>query len=161
MLTTSAGDWIAATLRGFAEASNGSMTVDVPGYTQQPDGSRITFPVRISNVVATLKGTTTPDRYYVVSGHYDSRVTDVLDYTSDAPGANDDASGVAVSMEMARVMSRRKSRSTLVFMAVAGEEQGLFGSQFQAQTYKNASINVAGMLNNDIVGSSTGDDNTT
>ena len=88
-------------------------------------------------------------------GHYDSRCTDPNDYTSDAPGADDDGSGVAVMMELARVMSTREARSTMVFVTVAGEEQDLYGSNFLAQTYANASVNVAGMLNNDIVGSPT------
>ena len=94
-----ARDWIASEFRKYAEESDGRMTVTVPGYIQGV-ASRIPFPVRISNVLATIKGSE-PDRVYVISGHYDSRVTDVLDYTSDAPGANDDASGVAGKRPMA------------------------------------------------------------
>jgi Peptidase family M28 len=156
-----ARDWIASTMRSFAAPSDGRMVVTVPSYIQSADGDRIPFAVRISNVVATLQGSETPDRVYVVSGHYDSRVTDVNDYTSFAPGADDDASGVAVAMELARVMATRKPKSTLVFTAVAGEEQNLYGSNFQAQTYKNASVNVAGMFTNDIIGTPTGPDGTT
>jgi hypothetical protein len=89
-----ARDWIAAEMRGYAQESNGDMTVKVNGYLQG-NASRISFPVMISNVVATLTGSIEPDRVYVVSGHYDSRISDVMDYTHDAPGANDDASGVA------------------------------------------------------------------
>jgi hypothetical protein len=150
-----ARDWIAGEMRSYAARSGGRMTVTVPGY-EQPVATRVPFPVRISNVVATLAGASEPGRVYVVTGHYDSRATDPNDYTSDAPGANDDASGVAVAMELARVMATRRPAATLVFGAVAGEEQSLFGSNFMAQTYRNASVDVQGMLNNDIVGSSTG-----
>jgi Zn-dependent M28 family amino/carboxypeptidase len=152
-----ARDWIAAELRRYAARSGGRMTVTVPSYTQQP-ASRIPTPTRISNVVATLRGSTDPNRVYVVSGHYDSRVTDVLDFTSDAPGADDDASGVAVSMELARVMATHRPDATIIFAAVAGEEQGLYGSTFLAQQLKDAGADVQGMFTNDIVGSSRGDD---
>ncbi len=154
-----ARDWIAAQFQEYAAASGGRMTVDVPSYIQ-PVAPRIPVPTRISNIRATLRGSAEPDRIYVVSGHYDSRVTDVLNGTSDAPGADDDASGTAVSMELARVMAKRAPRATLVFLAVAGEEQGLFGSNFTAQQYAAANADVQGMLNNDIVGSSTADDGT-
>ncbi|KAL9025821.1 MAG: hypothetical protein Q9196_005423 [Gyalolechia fulgens] len=153
-----ARDWIEQQMRSFAAASDGQMEVTVPSYLQEIDGDRIILPVRISNVVATLKGSVDPDRYYVVSGHYDSRCTDPNDYTCDAPGADDDASGVAISMELARIMATRRPAATIVFVAVAGEEQGLYGSRFMAQTYKNASVNVQGMFTNDIVGASTADD---
>ncbi|KAH9436195.1 hypothetical protein MCOR02_005102 [Pyricularia oryzae] len=150
-----ARDWIAEEMRGYAATAGGRMEVTVPGYVQGV-ASRISFPVRISNVVATLKGDKDPDRVYVVSGHYDSRVTDVMNYEADAPGANDDASGVALAMELARIFATRRPAATIVFTAVAGEEQGLYGSAFMAQTYRNASVNVEGVLNNDIIGSSTG-----
>src|SRR3954452_10797040 len=154
-----ARDWIASQFQEYAAASGGRMTVDVPSYIQ-PVAPRIPVPTRISNIRATLRGSAEPDRIYVVSGHYDSRVTDVLNGTSDAPGADDDASGTAVSMELARVMAKRAPRATLVFLAVAGEEQGLFGSNFTAQQYAAAKADIQGMLNNDIVGSSTDDDGT-
>ncbi|KAL5935388.1 hypothetical protein ACKVV1_000135 [Pyricularia oryzae] len=150
-----ARDWIAEEMRGYAATAGGRMEVTVPGYVQGV-ASRISFPVKISNVVATLKGDKDPDRVYVVSGHYDSRVTDVMNYEADAPGANDDASGVALAMELARIFATRRPAATIVFTAVAGEEQGLYGSAFMAQTYRNASVNVEGVLNNDIIGSSTG-----
>jgi hypothetical protein len=90
-----ARDWIASELRTYAAESDGRMNVTVPSYIQPPDGSRVLFPVRISNVLATLTGSTNPDRVLVITGHYDSRITNVLNYTADAPGADDDASGVA------------------------------------------------------------------
>ncbi|TLS21265.1 uncharacterized protein PpBr36_10541 [Pyricularia pennisetigena] len=150
-----ARDWIAQEMRGYAQAAGGRMEVTVPGYVQGV-ASRISFPVLISNVVATLKGDKDPDRVYVISGHYDSRATDVMNFEIDAPGANDDASGVALAMELARIFATRRPAATIVFTAVAGEEQDLFGSRFMAQTFRNASVNVEGVLNNDIIGSSTG-----
>lgn len=83
-------DWLEQQFRAVAEPSEGRMTVEVVSYEQQPDGERILFPVIISDVVATLRGSEDPDRHYVVSGHYDSRCTDPNDYTSDAPGADDE-----------------------------------------------------------------------
>jgi len=154
-----ARDWIASEMRSFAAASNGRMTVDVPSYIQQPS-SRIPNATVISNIVATLKGSKEPGRVYVVSGHYDSRVTDVLNFIDDAPGADDDGSGVAVSMELARVMATHQPAATIMFAVVAGEEQGLFGSNFMATTLAQNRVDVQGMLDNDIVGSSTADDGT-
>lgn len=154
-----ARDWIAAQMRSYAAASGGRMTVELQSYIQEP-ASRIPVATRITNVVATLRGSVTPERVYVVSGHYDSRASDVMDATSDAPGADDDASGVAVAMELARVMARRRPASTIVFAAVAGEEQGLYGAAYMAQQYKAAGTDVQGMFTNDIVGSSTADDGT-
>lgn len=119
-----------------------------------PVGRRISRPTEIVNVVATLKGKSNPERMYVVSGHYDSRVTDVMDATSDAPGANDDASGTAAVMEMACVMAKYDFDATIVFMTVAAEEQGLLGAAHWAQQAKEKNWNVAGMFTNDIIGSS-------
>ncbi|KAF2456037.1 putative zinc metalloprotease [Lineolata rhizophorae] len=150
-----ARDWIAEELRSYAEAADGRMSVEVPGYLQEVR-SRVPFPVEVYNVQAKLEGGSEPDRVYVVTGHYDSRVSDVLNYEDDAPGANDDASGVAVSMELARILAPTHPKATLYFGAVAGEEQGLLGSNFMAETFANASVNVQAMFTNDIVGSSTG-----
>jgi hypothetical protein len=152
-----ARDWIAEQMRTYARASGGRMTVTVPSYIQQP-AERIPRPTRISDVVATLRGSVDPTRTYVVSGHYDSRVFDVMDFEKDAPGADDDASGVAVSMELARVMATRRPDCTLVFAAVAGEEQGLYGSTFLARRLKAQGADVQGMFTNDIVGNSRADD---
>ncbi|RYC53699.1 hypothetical protein CHU98_g12511, partial [Xylaria longipes] len=157
-----ARDWIHAEFQKYADATDGRLTVKTVGYIQQPDGDRVTFATRISDVVATLKGTD-ENRLYVVSGHYDTRNTNILDYEGDAPGADDDASGVAVSLELARVMSQPNypiPKASIAFVAVAGEEQGLYGAQFLAQTYANSTprVNVEGMFTNDIVGSSKGDD---
>ncbi|KAH7084512.1 putative zinc metalloprotease [Paraphoma chrysanthemicola] len=151
-----ARDWIASEMQGYAKDSEGRMTVEVQSYLQGI-ASRIPFPVIISNVVATVRGSETPERIYVMTGHYDSRVTDVLNYEADSPGANDDASGTAIAMELARVLAKRRPKSTIILAAVAGEEQGLYGAGYLAGTLKNSSANVEGMLNCDIVGSSTGD----
>jgi len=154
-----ARDWIAAELRTYAAASNGRMVVTVPSYVQQP-ASRIPNATVISNIVATLTGSKEPNRVYVVSGHYDSRLTDIMNFMDDAPGADDDGSGVAVSMELARVMATHQPAATIMFAVVAGEEQGLFGSNFMATTLAQNKVDVQGMLDNDIVGSSTADDGT-
>jgi hypothetical protein len=151
-----ARDWIESEMRAIATQSGDRMTVSVPKYVQGR-AARIPFPVTISNVVARLEGTSDPSRVYVISGHYDSRNSGDNDYEGDSPGANDDASGVAVVMELARIMASKPSQATIIFTAVAGEEQSLYGSAFLAQTLKNSSTNVEAMLNNDIVGSSVGD----
>ncbi|SDY94435.1 Peptidase family M28 [Micromonospora pattaloongensis] len=154
-----ARDWIHAQLTQYAAASGGRMTVELQSYVQEP-ASRIPTPTRITNVVATLRGESSPDRVYVVSGHYDSRATDVMDATSDAPGADDDASGVAAVMELARVMATRRTEATIVFAAVAGEEQGLYGANHMAQQFKAAGADIQAMFTNDIIGSSRADDGT-
>ncbi|KAF8147576.1 Zn-dependent exopeptidase [Pholiota molesta] len=154
-----ARDWIAAQMRTFAEPSNGRMSVTVPGFMQQPTSD---FPnaALVSNIVATLTGSKEPNRVYVVSGHYDSRVTSILNNIDDAPGADDDGSGVAISMELARIMATHQPAATIMFAVVAGEEQGLFGSNFMATTLKQQGVDVQGMLDNDIVGASKADDGT-
>ncbi|MEV0723499.1 M20/M25/M40 family metallo-hydrolase [Micromonospora purpureochromogenes] len=154
-----ARDWIFEQLSGYAAASGGRMTVELQSYVQEP-ASRIPVATRITNVVATLRGDVSPNRVYVVTGHYDSRATDVMDAVSDAPGADDDASGVAVLMELARVLAARRSEATIVLAAVAGEEQGLYGSAYLAKQLKAAGMDVQGMFSNDIIGSSTADDGT-
>jgi hypothetical protein len=155
-----ARDWIFDTLQGYAAASGGRLTVQKQSFVQ-PVSPRIPVPTVITNVIATLQGASEPDRTYVVTGHYDSRVTDVLNSTSDAPGADDDGSGVAVVLELARILSAaRQPEATIVFAAVAGEEQGLYGSAFMAQQMKAAGTDIQGMISNDIVGSSTADDGT-
>ncbi|MDB5793093.1 MAG: aminopeptidase [Massilia sp.] len=125
-----------------------------------PVSARISRPIEIVNVVATLPGTqdASKERLYVVSGHYDSRNTDVMDATGKAPGANDDASGTAAVMEMACVMAKYKFDATLVFMTVAAEEQGLLGAGHWAKQARANNLNVAGMFTNDIIGSSRADD---
>jgi hypothetical protein len=154
-----ARDWIFETMRSYAARSGGRMTVEKQSFIQQP-ADRVPTATRITNVLATLRGSRFPDRVYLISGHYDSRVTDVMDATSFAPGADDDASGVAVSLELARVLATRRPEATIVLAAVAGEEQGLYGSTHMAEQFKAAGADVQAMFTNDIVGSSTADDGT-
>lgn len=153
-----ARDWIFQEFSRIAQRSGGRMTVEKQSFVQPP-ADRIPEPTVITNVVATLRGSQaeSANRFYVVSGHYDSRCTDVMNATCDAPGADDDASGVAVSLEAARVMASREFDGTIVFMAVAGEEQGLFGSNHYAEQAKQRGFDVQGMFTNDIVGSSDGE----
>ncbi|GIJ61825.1 M20/M25/M40 family metallo-hydrolase [Virgisporangium aurantiacum] len=152
-----ARDWIFQEFQRYAATSGGRMSVELQSYVQEP-APRIPTATTITNVVATLRGVEAPDRIYVVTGHYDSRVTDVLNAVADAPGADDDASGVAVAMEVARLLATRPLRATVVLAAVAGEEQGLFGSRHMATLMKAAGADVQGMFSYDIVGSSVGDD---
>jgi len=151
--------WVFGQMQAMAATSSGRMTVQKQTFVQ-PVSNRIPVPTTITNVIATLKGTASPERFYVVTGHLDSRVTDVLDFTSDAPGADDDASGVAVVLELARVFATRQFPGTLVFATVAGEEQGLYGSTFMATQMKAAGADVQGMFSNDIVGASQAWDGT-
>ena len=146
-----ARDWIYSYMRDLARPSNGSMNVYFDSYIQGV-ASRISFPVNITNVVAEIKGSVDPVRTYVVTGHYDSRRLDIMDYTGDAPGADDDASGVAVVLELARICATRRPATSMIFAATAAEEQSLYGSAHLAQTLKNSSRNVEGNFNNDIVG---------
>jgi hypothetical protein len=151
--------WVYGQMQDIAATSSGNMTVQKQSFIQ-PVSSRIPVPTQITNVIATLQGTASPQRFYVVTGHLDSRVTDVLDFTSDAPGADDDGSGVAVVLELARLFATRQFPGTLVFATVAGEEQGLYGSSFMAQQMKAAGADVQGMFSNDIVGASQAWDGT-
>src|SRR2546423_5671788 len=151
-----ARDWILAQFQAIAATSGGRMTVEAQSFVQ-PVAPRIPTPTTITNIVATLRGVSAPTRAYVVSGHYDSRCTDVMNFTSDAPGADDDASGVALALEIARLFATRPIEATVIFTAVAGEEQGLYGSAFQARQYKAAGLDIQGMFSNDIIGSSTAD----
>ncbi len=152
-----ARDWLYGELQRTAARSGGRMSVALESYVQAPS-PRIPQPTTITNVVATLRGSqaAASNRYYVVSGHYDSRCSDPLDAVCDAPGANDDASGVAAVLELARVMATREFDANVVFMAVSGEEQGLFGSSYHAQRALEAGRDVDAMFTNDIIGSSTG-----
>jgi hypothetical protein len=151
-----ARNWIKAEYERYAAESHGRMTVKFDTFNQ-PKSERVDKPIKLKNVLATLKGSDPKDtRVYIVSGHYDSRISDVMDPNGDEPGANDDASGTAVSMELARVMAKSNFPATIIFMAVVGEEQGLFGSGHVAKRAKAEKWNVDAMLNNDIVGNTHG-----
>jgi Zn-dependent M28 family amino/carboxypeptidase len=152
--------WVYDQFSAFAAPSEGRMTVERQTFVQPATPPRVPNDTSMTNVIATIRGVSAPDRIYVLTAHLDSRVTDVNNATSDAPGANDDASGVAVLLELARVLATRPLAATVMLAAVVGEEQGLFGSAYMAQQLKTAGADVQGMFSNDIVGSSTADDGT-
>ena len=152
-----ARDWLYAEFLKAAESSGGRMTVEKQSF-EQPKVDRIPQPTVLTNVVATLKGTQpeAAERVYVVSGHYDSMCNSPTDAKCDAPGANDDASGTAAVLEMARVMAKYQFDATIVFMAVPGEEQGLLGATHYAENAKQKAINIDAMFTNDIIGNTLG-----
>jgi hypothetical protein len=152
-------EWVHSRFQEIAATSGGRMTVEKQSFVQ-PVSPRIPEPTTITNVIGTLRGDASPERMYVVTGHLDSRVTDVMNATADAPGADDDASGVAVVLELARLFATRRTEGTLVFAAVSGEEQGLYGSAHMAARLKEAGADVQAMFSNDIVGASSGWDGT-
>jgi Zn-dependent M28 family amino/carboxypeptidase len=144
--------WIKRELDRYSMQSGSRLTVEYYKFLQEST-LRIPNTVNIVNIVATLPGTDpADDRVFVVSGHYDSRASNRMDSESLAPGANDDASGTAAVMELARVMSIYSFPATLVFMAVAGEEQGLLGARRWATDATSGSKHIAGMITNDIIG---------
>ncbi len=150
-----ARDYLFAEFSKISRDCGGCLTVEKQSFTQ-PKAARVPAPTVLTNIVATLKGTQNPDRVYVVSGHYDSMCNlDATDATCDAPGANDDASGTAAVLEMARVMSKRKFDATLIFMTVPGEEQGLLGATYFAEQAKQNKMDIEAMFTNDIIGGVT------
>lgn len=143
----------------FAKSSNGRMSAEIENFTIPSDGRRITQDSPGANVIAKLKGTNpADDRIFIISGHLDSRNKDVMDAVGGAPGANDDGSGVAVVIELARVMAKMEFSATILFVAFTGEEQGLKGATYLADKAKEEGWNIAGILNNDIVGNSKSSD---
>lgn len=147
--------WVASKFLQFRQQSNANMTVELDPYVIEGGSSRVPYSVTMKNVVATLKGTDpNDDRVILISGHLDSRNSDPLDSINAAPGANDDASGVAVVLELARILSQHQFPCTLIFMAVQGEEQGLLGARHMAVKMRQENVNLIAMLNNDIVGNS-------
>ena len=148
-----AREWIKSEFERYSKECGGCLEVKSDSFTEQPT-DRIPAATEITNVYAVLKGTdpAQPQRIVLVTGHYDSRNSDTLDLKGDAPGANDDASGTAVSLECARVLSKMKFPGTIIFLTVAGEEQGLNGSRHFAKMAKEQGWNLEAALNNDIVG---------
>jgi hypothetical protein len=147
--------WIFDEMTRIASASSGRMTVAYQSSMQKSVRTK-NEPVEMINVVATIKGTADPDRIYIATGHYDSINSDNANATLDAPGADDDASGVAVIMELARVLSQHPLEATVMLVAVQGEEQGLLGSRGLAEEAVAKKWNVEGMITNDIVGGAVG-----
>jgi hypothetical protein len=146
--------WVAGRFAEIGHTCGDCLAVETIGTTTS--GPRAPNGVRVEDVIAVQKGTSDPDRVIIVQGHIDSRVNDVMDATTDAPGANDDASGVALVMEAARLLSRQKFPATIVYAALSGEEQGLWGGKLLADTAKTRGWKVAAVLNNDIVGNTHG-----
>src|SRR6202521_372894 len=148
-----AREWIRAEFERYSKDCGGCLEVKTASFTERP-AERIPQATQITNVYAVLKGTDPANakRIVLVTGHYDSRNTDILDVKGDAPGANDDGSGTAVSLECARVLSKMKFPATIVFLTVAGEEQGLNGSHHFAKMAKDQGWDLEAVLNNDIVG---------
>jgi Zn-dependent M28 family amino/carboxypeptidase len=142
--------WTASRFAAISKDCGGCITVEMP--TQTFTGKRAPNGVEIVDVLGIQRGTTDRGRVLIIAGHIDSRVNDVMDATSDAPGANDDASGVAAVLEAARVLSKHRFPATIVYAVLSGEEQGLFGGQLLAQTAKAEGWKVEADLNNDIVG---------
>lgn len=152
-----ARDWLYEEFQKVAQESGGRLTVEKQTFEQQK-AQRVPQPTMLTNIVATLKGTQpqSVDRIYVVSGHYDSMCGSPTDAKCDAPGANDDGSGTAAVLEMARVMSKHQFDATIIFMTVAGEEQGLLGATYFADQAKQKNWNIDAMFTNDIVGNTLG-----
>lgn len=149
-----ARDWVLKKFNEFAKNTDGRLTAIIDTITLPADGKRIDKPVLLGNVMATLKGTDPNDkRIFIISGHLDSRRTNVMDRTGDAPGANDDGSGTSAVIECARIMNQHPFPATVIFVAVSGEEQGLFGSTFMADKAKKENWDIEGVFNNDIIGS--------
>jgi hypothetical protein len=149
-------NWTEAEFERYSRACGGCLTVVTP--SDVVTGRRVPNPTRVTNVMAIQRGTTRPEQVVIISGHIDSRVTDVMDAASDAPGANDDGSGTAAVIEAARVLSQHKFPATIVYAALSGEEQGLLGGKIMADYVKAQGWTVLANLNNDIVGNSCGSD---
>jgi Zn-dependent M28 family amino/carboxypeptidase len=146
--------WVQSQFQSFSQACGGCLRIETPSQTFT--GERLPQPTEVMDVLAILPGTSDPDRVIVISGHLDSRVTDVMNTHSDAPGANDDGSGAAAVIEAARVLSQHRFAATLVFASLSGEEQGLYGGKVLADYARAHNWQVEADLNNDIVGNTEG-----
>src|SRR6476469_7924738 len=149
-------NWAESELNGYSAACGNCLTVSRTSETFS--GDRLAAPTKITDVFAIQRGTERPNDVVIIQGHIDSRVTDAMNATADAPGANDDGSGVAAVMEAARVLSKHKFPGTIVYAALMGEEQGLYGGKVMAAYAKAQGWNVIANLNNDIIGNSCGSD---
>ena len=146
--------WIAAEFASISKDCGGRLRGETPSQVMTHE--RLPGPTEVVDVLGVLPGTSDPQRVIVISGHYDTRVRDVRDVTSDAPGANDDGSGTAAVIEAARVLCKHRFPATLVFAALAGEEQGLLGGRILAEYAVKQGWFVEANLNNDIVGNTEG-----
>ncbi|MEM1116294.1 MAG: M28 family metallopeptidase [Bacteroidota bacterium] len=148
--------WIEAEFRQVSEACGGCLEIVVQRRVITAD--RIPIPTEVVNVLAIQRGTADPNRYVVMSGDIDSRATDALDGEIDAPGANDNATGMAGAIEAARVLSQYTFPGTIVYAGLSGEEQGLFGALIMAEAAREAGWNIEAVLNNDMIGNTCGID---
>jgi Zn-dependent M28 family amino/carboxypeptidase len=146
--------WVKSRFETFSKNCGGCLAIETP--TKSFTGQRSPNGVEIMDVLAIQRGTSDPNRVVIISGHLDSRVTDVMNSTSDAPGANDDGSGTSAVIEAARVLSKHKFPATIVYAVLQGEEQGLYGGQLLAQVAKAKGWQVEAQLNNDIIGNTHG-----
>ena len=150
--------WIFNEFQSIAKACNGCIEVSYQKNYQEVDGRRIVKPVWINNVIAIQKGTKYPNRYIIMSGDIDSRISDPTNYIDDSPGANDNASGMAGTIEAARVLSGYQFENSIIYAGLAGEEQGLFGGAGLAKYAQDQGWEIIGILNNDMIGNIKGVD---
>ncbi|HEX8622149.1 MAG TPA: M28 family metallopeptidase [Allosphingosinicella sp.] len=148
--------WTEAEFGRYSKACGGCLRIEKP--SDVVTGRRVPTPTRVTNVIAIQRGSVDPNRVVIISGHIDSRVTDVMNASADAPGANDDGSGTAAVIEAARVLSKHKFPYTIVYAPLTGEEQGLLGGKILADYAKAQGWEVIGQLNNDIIGNSCSSD---
>ncbi|WP_426478308.1 M20/M25/M40 family metallo-hydrolase [Chryseobacterium sp. CBSDS_008] len=148
-----ARNWVIKKFTDYSKNSGGRMVVYLQQEDLQPDGKRVDTPVNLGNAVAFLKGADPDDkRIFLIGGHLDSRVTDVMNRTSPAPGANDDGSGVSAVIESARILSSSSFPASIIFVAFSGEEQSLLGSRQLAEKIKRENLQLDAVLNNDMIG---------
>jgi Zn-dependent M28 family amino/carboxypeptidase len=151
--------WIKSEFDKISDNCDGCLEVFYQkNYFTPKDGDRIVKPVWINNVVAIQRGTTHPNRFIIMSGDIDSRISDPTNYTDDSPGANDNASGMAGTIEAARVLSKYSFENSIIYVGLAGEEQGLFGGKGLAKHAKEQGWELIGILNNDMIGNIKGVD---
>jgi len=149
--------WIKSEFQNISKACDNCLEVSYMRNLVKGDPeTRIKEDVEVVNVLAIQRGTKYPNRYVIMSGDIDSRVSDPLNATDDSPGANDNASGMAGAMEAARVLSKYKFESSIIYVGLSGEEQGLFGGKHMAEYAKANNWEIIGVLNNDMIGNIEG-----
>jgi hypothetical protein len=151
--------WIKSEFESISKDCNNCLKVfEQKNYFTPKDGDRIVKPVWINNIVALQRGKTHPNRFIIMSGDIDSRISDPTNYTEDSPGANDNASGMAGTIEAARVLSNYTFENSILYVGLAGEEQGLFGGKGLAAYAQEQGWEIIGILNNDMIGNIRGVD---
>ncbi len=150
--------WIFNEFQSIAKNCDGCIEVSYQKNYNEPDGRRIVKPVWINNVIAIQRGSKYPNRFVIMSGDIDSRISDPNNYTDDSPGANDNASGMAGTIEAARVLSQYSFENSIIYAGLAGEEQGLYGGKGLAQYAQEQGWEIIGILNNDMIGNIKGVD---